>query len=124
MTVVRRHILDASSDNKQPAVTDTPGDEPMDSRNALSSHLSQSRGSEAAYRAAQADVMGIQSTAGAAGFGVSGNEWDRGLSREGTVPADSNTQSADAIGDEGPLVQRGHLPDDSNLQAGGRAAGI
>ena len=112
-------------DDRQEAVTYTGAQEPVDSSDALSSHLSQSRKHETAYRTAQANATGVFNTQGSAGLGIGGDDVDSALSREGSVPPDSNDQAA-GVGTAGTdsLVQRDTLPKDSNIVAGGRTTGI
>jgi hypothetical protein len=83
----------------------------------LDSEISRQRGHEAQYRLAQSQSTGIHSY-GSEGFGLQGD--DTNMEQVGSIPADSNEQITSTTGGGDELVQRGEVPKDSNLQAGGR----
>jgi hypothetical protein len=127
MSVQHRSLLGPANpfDDGQPAVTHTGATEPMDSSDALSSELSRRNNSEAAYRASQANALGV-TDAGATGLELEHSDdrtEDAELDTTGMVVADSNLMSTTTIGDEGPLVQStgaGDVQRDTG-QSGGRA---
>ncbi len=94
-----------------------PSDE-MESRDALSSHLSQGRGHEDQYRLAQQQATGIK-PGGSSGFGLQGDV-ESGFWTNGTVSADSNEPSTTTTGGTDKLIVNDTLPTDSNQIAGGR----
>jgi hypothetical protein len=101
-----------------------PPSQPLSTAGALDTQISRSHGSESAYRASQAASSSVM-PGGSSGFELEHTDdavEDTELSTTGTVPRDSNVQSAATTGGTDKLVQStaaGDVQRDTG-QSGGR----
>lgn len=112
--------VDPRTGSPDPAYT--PAQETPRASTAGTSGDGSAHGDVASFHRAQQQAMQI--TDGAAGFGLRGDV-DAGFDVTGAVPMDSNYQATTSAGDPDRLITKDvGLPDDSNLQVGGRPVGL